>query len=254
MFPPDIDCILPKSYNTDVNVCTHRLPTPPDEPGVPTNSTGESITWNYTIFNPNGSTGATGTSTGVTAQPIATYDFLLGESTVEWIGINSSGTDTCLQKITVEDKQPPTFAANPAEFCVEPLSKAVYTGDADNLDYQVDYTSADYNIFKAGSLGLDVDMAVLTTTYLDNCCSIADGYTMRWTIDFEGTAASEPSISGTGQPSTYGADINLWGDGITFLNRVHTITYWITDCHGNESLPVNATITIKPRPMLIKVP
>ncbi len=107
LFPPDVDCLEPKTYNTDIDVCTHRLPTDAVNPGVPVNLTGESLNWTYTIYNPDGSTGSTGTSSGVSAQPIDPYDFWLGNSTIEWVGLNSSGTDTCEQLITVIDNQPP---------------------------------------------------------------------------------------------------------------------------------------------------
>ncbi len=257
MFPPDIDCIPPKNYTTDAGVCTHELPTDANNPGVPTNSTGENITWKYTIFNPDGTTGATGNSNGVTPQPIASYDFWLGVSTIEWVGINSSGTDTCRQLITVEDKEPPTFNPPTRELCVEPLTSAVYNGDADNLVYNPNYPDADYYIFEIGNDTLDINLA----TYSDNCCTIADAYSIRWLIEFEGNDGSEQDIVGTGQPSTYidgvtgnPIDLLLWGDGVNFQDRIHHITYWMTDCNGNESLPVVREIIIKPRPQLIKVP
>jgi hypothetical protein len=256
--PPDIDCLPPKTYSTDTGVCTHRLPTsPPDEPGVPANNTGETLDWEYTIFNPDGSTGDTGSSTGVTANPIDPYDFWLGTSVIRWVATNSSGTDTCEQQITVVDSIPPTFDAPTRELCVEPLYSAVYTGDADNLDYDPDYPEADYYIFEIGNDTLDIDLA----TYLDNCCTLADAYSIRWLIEFEGTDITEPDIVGTGQPSTYidgvtGNPINLllWGDGVNFQERIHHITYWITDCNGNESAPVVREIIVKPRPQLIKMP
>ncbi len=256
LFPPDIDCLLPKTYNTDPGVCTHRLPTDVNNPGVPSNSTGETINWEYTIFNPDGSSGDTGSSTGVSPNQIDPYDFWLGNSIIRWVGINASGTDTCTQQITVIDVEPPTFAAVDFEDCVERLTSAVYTGDADNIQYNPDYPDGDYKILHIGDTYLDIDL----NTYLDNCCVLADGYSIRWTLDFEGTNPGEPTISGTGQPSTYKdpvtsdpLDIYLWGDGVTFLDRVHTITYWMTDCHGNESLPVTVNITINPRPELVKM-
>ncbi|MGE0019769.1 MAG: HYR domain-containing protein [Draconibacterium sp.] len=255
LFPPDIDCQPPRTYNTDAGVCTHRLPTsPPDEPGVPDNITGDLLTWTYTIFNPNDSVGDTGGSTGVTAEPIDPYDFWLGTSIIRWVGINPSGTDTCTQLITVVDSTPPTFDAPSRELCVEPLWLAVYTGDADNLQYEPDYPDGDYYIFEIGNDTLDIDI----TTYFDNCCGTTmDEDSIRWTITFDG---SEPPISGVGQPSDYidpvlgtPMDILLWGDGVTFQERVHQITYWITDCNGNESLPVSKPLIIKPRPQLIKM-
>jgi hypothetical protein len=256
LFPPDIDCLPPKTYNTDPGVCTHRLPTDANNPGVPVNSTGETINWEYTIFNPDGSTGDTGSSTGVSPAQIDPYDFWLGVSIIRWIGINASGTDTCSQQITVIDNEPPTFAVDPLVDCVDRLSSAVYTGDADNIQYNPDYPSGDYKTMFIGDTNLDIDL----NTYHDNCCVLSDGYSIRWEIDFDGTDPTEPTITGTGQPSTYKdpvsgdpLDIYLWGDGVTFLPRVHTITYWMTDCHSNESLPVQTTITINPRPQLIKV-
>jgi hypothetical protein len=154
--------------------------------------------------------------------------------------------------VIVEDKEPPTIDAGPFEFCVDPLYSAVYDGDADQLIYNPNYPVADYYTFEIGSTVLDANLA----TYDDNCCVLADGYSIRWTIDFDGT---EPSISGTGQPSAYidpvlliPVNILLWGDGVNFQNRVHTITYWITDCHGNESGPIPFDIVITPRPEIIK--
>jgi hypothetical protein len=238
----------PKTYNADSGTCIHRLPTDVNNPGAPTNNKTESLTWIWTIINPDGTTGATGTSTGATAPLIDLYDFQLGTSTINWRVENTSGHADCSHSVTVEDKQPPVFTAAPVEFCVDPLSKASYSGNADDLNYLVNYPVADYHLLSAGSTELDINLS----TYVDNCCTLADGYTMRWIIDFQGGNPSEPIISGTGQPSTYGTDIKLWGDAVTFQNRVHIITYWITDCHGNESAPNAVTITIKPRPNLIK--
>ncbi|GAB1451517.1 hypothetical protein MASR2M47_15730 [Draconibacterium sp.] len=258
LFPPDIDCLPPLTYNTDADACTHRLPTGPTDPGVPANIKGDVLTWEYTIFNPDGSIGGTGSSTGVTASPIDPYDFMLGASTIRWVGINASGTDTCSQLITVVDSIPPTFEANDFEDCVERLSSAVYTGNADNIQYNPDYPNGDYKIMKPpGDTFLDIDL----NTYIDNCCVLADGYSLFWKIEFDGNDPLEPDISGTGQPSTYKdiitgdpMDILLWGDGVHFQQRIHTITYTMTDCHGNVSAPVVKTITINPRPQLIKMP
>ena len=112
LFPPDITCAPDKIYNTDPGLCTHRLPTDALNPGVPTNSTVETLVWTWTIYNPDGSFGSTGTSTGATAQDIGPYDFQLGTSTIHWRAENLSGHDECDQLITVIDKQPPTFEAD----------------------------------------------------------------------------------------------------------------------------------------------
>jgi hypothetical protein len=232
------------------------LPTDAINPGVPTNSSGETLTWTWTIYNPDGTFGRTGTSIGASPLDIDPYDFRLGTSRIEWSAVNSSGHDDCVQLITVIDAEPPTFAAGPFNFCVERITSAVYTGNADDIQYNPDYPAGDYKILRIGDIDLNIDL----NTYLDNCCTLADGYSIRWSIDFEGTNPTEPTITGTGQPSTYKdpvtgdpLDIYLWGDGVTFQSRVHSITYWMTDCHGNESLPVTTTITVTPRPELIKV-
>jgi hypothetical protein len=221
-----------------------------DNPGVPTNTTGEVLNWTYTVYAPDGTTViGTGTSTGVSPTPVGPVDFPLGTSTIHWYASNASGFDECEQLVTVIDNQPPTFAADPFEDCVESLISAVYTVGTNNIIYNPDYPDGDYKILHIGDTNLDIDL----NTYFDNCCTLADGYSIRWTIDFDGTDPAEPSISGTGQPSEYGAEIYLWGDGVNFQPRMHTITYWMTDCHANESLPVTTTITINPRPELIKM-
>jgi hypothetical protein len=256
LFPPDITCLPNHTYKTDPGVCTHSLPTDALNPGVPTNNTGETLIWMWTIYNPDGNIGKTGTSTGAVAADISQYDFMLGTSRIEWRAENLSGYAECIQLITVIDEEPPTFEAEPFEDCVERLMSAVYTGNADNIQYNPDYPTGDYKILLIGDTSLDIDL----NTYFDNCCSLADGYSLFWTIDFGEDDPSEPSISGTGQPSTFKdavtgdpMDILLWGDGINFLPRVHTITYTMTDCHGNVSLPVTVNITINPRPELIKM-
>ena len=259
MFPPDIDCIPPKNYTTDAGVCTHELPTDVNNPGVPGNTTGENITWKYTIFNPDGSTGATGTSNGITPQPIASYDFWLGVSTIEWVGINSSGTDTCRQLITVEDKEPPTFTSAPISNCVDQIESAIYTVGSPqpfNRENLIIYSNPDVFTFEAGNTTLDI------TNLKDNCCA-PDELIINWTISFAdtpdpdgpaGTMMSNGSITGTGQPSTYGSDMFFPGDGVNFETVTHTITYTVTDCNGNISLTHTENIEVTPRPQLIKAP
>ena len=195
-------------------------------------------------------TGSGGPSTGASPDPIGNYTFNLGETTITWTATNLSGTATCFHTVTVYDDQPATFSADPFEDCVEKLVHAIYTGNEDELDYDVDYPNADYKILHIGDTNLDIDLS----TYSDNCCTTADENLLSWTIDFDGP---EPSVSGTGQPSDYQymgnpAEIYLWGDGVTFQPRVHTITYWITDCNGIKSDPVQTTITINPRPEIAK--
>jgi hypothetical protein len=258
LFPPEITCLPPVTLNTDLGVChNHIEPGDTDNPGVPTNGTGEVLDWTWTVYAPDGTTVlGTGTSTGVSPTPVGPVDFPIGTSTIHWYAKNASGHDECDQLVTVFDNGSPTFDADPFEDCVESLSSAVYTGNADDIQYNPDYPDGDYKIMNPGDPYLDIDLG----TYVDNCCVLADGYSLFWTIEFDGNDPNEPDITGTGQPSTYkdpisGApmEILLWGDGVNFQPRVHTITYTITDCNGNTSDPVVETITINPRPQLIKV-
>jgi hypothetical protein len=251
LYPPDITCLPPVTLQTDLGECFNHIESgDADNPGVPSNSTGEVLNWTWTVYAPDGTTVlGTGTSTGVSPTPVGPVDFPIGTSTIHWYASNLSGHDECDQLVTVTDEEPPTFSANPFEDCVESLMSAVYTVGTDNIIYNPDYPDGDYNIFRIGDTSLDI----VLSDYVDNCCVLTDAYSIRWTIDFEGGDPSEPSVSGTGQPSEYAAEIYLWGDGANFLPRVHTITYWMTDCNGNESAPVTATITINPRPELIKM-
>jgi len=156
-------------------------------------------------------------------------------------------SSTCSKTVTVNDKQPPTFIPpGPLSFCVENIFSAEYltTGIKINPD-------PDYYLFKHGDTSLDLNPA----TFNDNCCALPnDQFTIRWEIVF---SSGETTITGVGQPSTYvingiPADFKLWGDGLTFATRIHKIRYWLKDCNGNETIvPVEQTITIKPRPKFI---
>ena len=102
----------------------------------------------------------------------------------------------------------------------------------------------DYYLFRKGTTVFDVD----TLSFSDNCTP-ANQLILHWRIDFSGPTPP-PSVSGTGQPSTYPTDIVFPGDGITFNNEIHTITYWVVDQSGNESIHIPVNITIRPRPVV----
>jgi autotransporter-associated beta strand protein len=165
------------------------------------------------------------------------------------VTISKSGaSSTCSQTIAVTDNLPPTFSPEePFSFCVENLFTATYVSNDIIIN-----PDPDYYLFKAGNTSLDLD----PSKYIDNCCVVpADQFTIRWEVVF---SSGEPAISGTGQPSTYTVggipkDIKLWGDGVSFTSLTHTIRYWLKDCNGNEvATPIDQTITIKPRPNIIK--
>jgi hypothetical protein len=233
---PEIECPGDITTNTDADVCTASL-----DPGYPTLLSGvEPIDWTWEMT---GATTGSGTGIPITPNP---YEFNVGTTTITWIATNISGADTCVQVITVIDDQPPTFTP-PAPFslCVNNIIEATY------YDPTMDITPdrPEYYIFEAGSEVFDLN----TSSFLDNCglsCSVA----IRWRIDFAdgSTIPPLPDLYVTGQPSDYGTEIHLPGDGITFLDVEHFITYWIEDCHGNVSDPQQVSIIIKPRPNVIK--
>jgi hypothetical protein len=261
---PEIECALAVTYDTDPGVCTATKNS--GNYGLPTLLTGvQPVTWTWTITNADGITvGATGTFIGSTGTPgppaIPDYPFELGTSTITWRAENISGFDECTQDITVEDHEPPTFTPPTYTDCVDMLNSAVYNPTNPNPNSGVDpnlviVPSPDYSTLISGDTALDL------TDLDDNCCDPAD-LIINWRIDFtnvpdplnpSGPALSHPSISGTGQPSTYGADILLWGDGVNFVNVAHTITYWVEDCHNNMSAEQTGAIVITPRPQIIKM-
>ena len=145
---------------------------------------------------------------------------------------------TCSPILGVTNNVKPTFLLpDPFIECVESLSSAIY----DPLTIDIN-TRPDYYTFKSGNKLLDL------TGMDNNCCSI-ESMTIKWRIDF----TNGTFLEGTGQPSVHGSDIRLPGDGVTFINLVHTITYTLVGCTGTESLPQTLNITIRPRPNITKV-
>ncbi|MGQ8338926.1 HYR domain-containing protein [Sunxiuqinia sp. A32] len=244
---PVIECPNDTTVYTPSTSCVHNF-----DPGTPELIEGiPTITWEWKIFDPEGNEQATGTSTGnnpdPSALPMGNHDFELGTSTIQWTAANVSGADTCFHTVTVLDTIPPTFTAPSLTACVDLLSLAQYVSS--NLDKT---PSPDKYTFKSGNTALDL------TDISDNCCAEAD-MTINWRIDFtdtpdpsnpSGPALTHSPISGSGQLSTYGSDIPLWGDGVNFTTITHYITYWIEDCNGNTSEEIIKPITITPRPQV----
>jgi hypothetical protein len=142
---------------------------------------------------------------------------------------------------------------------VDPLHSATYDPVSPNpvvnhIDPNLEKYPVDFRTFPAGDTSLDL------VTLDDNCCDSVD-MTIHWRIDFvntpdplvAGNTIIHPSVSGTGQPSLYGSDIELWGDGVEFETITHHITYWVEDCNGNVSDELVRDIVIKPRPNIIKM-
>ncbi len=210
---------------------------------------GDCLTSSIDIGTPTATGGCSATDVLVITND-APSQFPIGTTVVTWtVSDSCNNQSTCQQTIIVKDSEPPTFSAHPFEDCVDPLHWAAFNASTNSVDYTPNFPSADYYLLQSGDTDLDIDMS----TYSDNCCTTTDSYSIRWEIDFDqdGNLPGLPNISGSGQPSEYGS-IHLWGDGVNFQSRIHDITYWITDCNGNESDPVKTTITITPRPEILK--
>nr|WP_319998669.1 HYR domain-containing protein [uncultured Draconibacterium sp.] len=210
---------------------------------------GDCLTSGIDIGTPTATGGCSATDVLVITND-APSQFPIGTTIVTWtVSDSCNNQSTCQQTIIVKDLEPPTFSAHPFEDCVDPLHWAAFNASTNSVDYTPNFPSADYYLLQSGDTDLDIDMS----TYSDNCCTTTDSYSIRWEIDFDqdGNLPGLPNISGSGQPSEYGS-IHLWGDGVNFQSRIHDITYWITDCNGNESDPVKTTITITPRPEILK--
>lgn len=157
----------------------------------------------------------------------------------------------CYPLISLPNNTIPTFVP-PGDLtaCVENLTSAVYN----STTIDIDPVRPDFYTFLLGDKRLDLEPA----NFIDNPDVLGCPFTIRWKIDMkDGTHI--PAIApfyNTGQPSAY-ADIKFLGDGIgngsSFADVIHTITYWIVDCAGKESLPQTRTITIKPRPYIKKM-
>jgi hypothetical protein len=258
---PVIACLPDITHTADPGECNYTI-----NPGSPTLTEGaQPITWVWKVDGPNSPpTEATGTFVGSVGNPgppdIGSYDFKVGTSIVTWTATNISGSTVCTQTVIVTDDEDPTFTARSLTACVDMLHSATYTTGTPNPNVGVDPNliknpSPDYYTFTKGSTLLDL------TDQNDNCCNAAS-LIINWRIDFvnvpnplnpSGPLLSHPSISGTGQPSTYASDIYLWGDGVNFAIVQHTITYWVEDCHGNISANKAGAITINPRPKITKV-
>ena len=150
----------------------------------------------------------------------------------------ANNQSSCMQQINIADLIPPVLQDTPSfEFCVENLISAAIVSNLLKIN-----PTPDYFLFKKGNTLLDLD----PTGFSDNCTP-SNQLILHWQINFSASTPL-PSVSGTGEPSLYATDLVFPGDGITFLDVSHTITYWLTDLSGNESIHKVVTITIHPRP------
>ncbi len=250
-YPPDITCLPAISQNADPGLCTALI-----DPGFPPNVISGTPVITFTWI-------MTGATTGFGTGAIGPFVFNIGVTTITWRATNFAGFDECTQTVTVTDNQPPTFTApGPSSFCVNNVISAVYNpaptpGITPEYD---DITTArpEYYQFTLGSNIFDLDPNV--NNFNDNCCA-DNQLVIHWRIDFSPTPdpstalhppVTKPAIPAqTGQPSIYG-NIEFPGDGVNFINIDHHLYYWLVDCNGNASAEQMVTITIKPRPNVIK--
>jgi len=139
--------------------------------------------------------------------------------------------------------------SNPFIECVENIRTATYN----IVKKEVIVDRPDYFTFKPGDISLDLSPSNFAD-FIPSSCPVE----IHWQIDFSPTSdpithnpVTKPSVSGNGQPSTYGSEILFPGDGVDFNNVVHAITYQIVDCNGHISYSNTQTITIKPRPKIL---
>lgn len=227
---PEIQCPADiTNLTTDPGVCYHIA-----TPGQPEILHGSNITFRWIMAGANCDTGYT--------APIQNYPFNAGSTTITWIAQNGAGADTCVQQIIVTDNEPPQFTApEPFVLCVEPIVLAEFYQPTTDITPE----RPEYYTFKAGDVLFDLD----TANFHDNCTP-AEMLILTWTIQFyDGT-----EFNGTGQPSTFGSDILIPGDGINFNDVTHVIKYRLTDASNNQTNFKNSPITIKPRPNVIKQP
>jgi len=168
-----------------------------------------------------------GTKPVLVTRTFSAYDFAGNKS-------------TCSQNIIIKDNDPPILVVGASKnFCVEDLISASIVSGSFKIN-----PAPDYFLFRKGSTTLDIGAADMS----DNCTP-ANQLVLNWKIDFS-VSTPLPSISWTGQPSAYASDIIFPGDGSTFKDVTHTITYWVVDQSGNESVHKSVTITIHPRPVV----
>jgi len=191
-----------------------------------------------------------GNGTIISGTASSTVTVLAGNActsyTISLSMVKNGVTSSCLQTVTVTDNMPPTFTAPGLfDFCVENLFSASYVSSSLQIN-----PAPDYYLFRSSTGSTIFDLINI----VDNCCALNN---IRWEIVF---STGEPTISGTGQPSTYNiagvpTDIKLWGDGVNFTSPVHVIRYWVKDCNNNENpIPLVRDITVNSRPNITKKP
>lgn|GEM_PF-1558431 len=258
---PVIVCEDPINTTTDPGYCSATL-----DPGYPELISGvEPITWTWSITNEAGTVIGTGgpCTTAALSTCLGSFQFPVGENTITWTATNISGTTECTQTVIVVDDEPLTFTVPaPSSHCVNNIINAVYNptptpGIIPEYD-DITHPRPEYYDFNLGNIILDITPDM----YGDNCCEDED-IIIHWRLNFTSVPnpatvlhelITQPAIPDQiGLPSEYG-EIHFPGDGVYFTNIDHYLYYWLEDCNGNLTTEQMVTITIKPRPNVIKQP
>ena len=203
----------------------------PGNTGNTYNAPAGMATYAWSITGNGSISGATdGSSVNVTAGAINNIPFTLSLAMTASVGCSSN----CQQVFSVQDNIPPTFTLPllNSGYCVEYVSDALYNPGKENTPLDITYIRPDYYLFANGSTQLNLGSVA------DNCALAINPIT--WTIDFGNNGSIE--LSGTGQLSAYGSDIQ-------FPLGTNRINYTVTDAVGNISVQF-VDLIVTPRPVI----
>lgn len=183
------------------------------------------------------------------------YVFGLGTTAVEVFArdIPEMGL-LCTYTVNVGDQSPPDFQVpgDPYRFC-QTLPELVCFGD-----FGIELESKYEDVFLQGPELSVFDLDPTVFGWSDNLCPVED-LILHWEIEF--SAIRDPSdpdlvepkepVTGTGQPSESNMEICLPGGPAGSLMTMHTIRYWLEDCHGVISDAKSVPIIIFSRPGIV---
>ncbi len=213
---PDITCAADVTQSADAGLCSAVV-----NPAEPTVNAGDPVSWSWEM---SGATTATGTG------PVNDYLFNVGITNITWTATNVSGTDDCIQTITITDDQSPVFTLPVLAdgYCVEGFISAVYNPGGTYYVDDLTPDRRDYYILTNGNTLLDL------TGVSDNC---PGAVTISWEIDFGNDSTID--LTGNGQISL--------STPINFPLGTNLITYTVTDAYGNDT-SASVNLTVLPRP------